>query len=154
MARVIPQSSKEVELAKLVQDLKDTKEYISQVTAFFISEHPDEWREYHAALRDHERMLEDLKKLAKETGEDRITLGNVTVAVSRSKVEYMDTETVVQEAKLRGELDILLEAKVLSYSADPKNLQFLPISQRAYYQEFIETKDGTVRVTPPKELKL
>lgn len=149
-----PPERKQDAVAKLVQDIQDTKAFIEQVTAFFITEHPDEWREYQAALKDHERMLEDLKKAAKESGEDRVTVGNVTVSVSRSTVEYMDADAVADEAKIRGELDILLEAKVLSYSADPKNLQYLPAARRTYYQEMVEKKEGTVRVTPPKELKL
>ena len=57
-----PPERKQDAAAKLVQDLQDTKAFIEQVTAFFITEHPDEWREYQAALKDHERMLEDLKK--------------------------------------------------------------------------------------------
>lgn len=149
-----PPERKQDAVAKLVQDLQDTKAFIEQVTAFFITEHPDEWREYQAALKDHERMLEDLKKAAKESGEDRVTVGNVTVAVSRSVVEFMDPEAVVEEAKIRGELDLLLEAKVVAYTADPKNLQYLPVARRAFYQELVEKKEGTVRVTPPKELKL
>lgn len=149
-----PPDLKQDAVAKLVKDLQDTKAFIEQVTAFFITEHPDEWREYQGALKDHERMLEDLKKAAKESGEDRVTVGNITVGVSRSIVKYMDAEAVVEEAKIRGELDLLLEAKVLSYTADPKNLQYLPVARRTYYEELVEEKEGTVRVTPPKELKL
>ena len=141
-------------IAAQIKDLEETKVLIHELEDLFKEQFPDAWQDYQEALNDYPKMLDQLKKDLKESGVDRYTYGDFTIPISRGTKKVMDVPTVVEEAKLRGELDLLLEHRVLTFDANPGNLDHLPAQARTFYEEFVEEKEGTVRITPPKQLKL
>lgn len=112
--------------------------------------------ELRAAEKIHPQLVEQLKQAARESGNDRIALGegqgDIVVSTSRPQV-VKDPAGFAEVAKRNGDYDILVSAGVLKIDVDAKQIERLDPRLRARYTEFVSEGQGVTRVLIPASLQ-
>jgi hypothetical protein len=118
----------------------------------------EQFPEAFQALREAEKAVpiaqEEAKVALRELGSGTHQVGDhfITVGSAPQKIE-VDSIGLIERARDRGELGMLLEYGVLSYSVQAHQVPRLPSLQAATYNSFMRATTGTRSVTLPPALK-
>lgn len=89
----------------------------------------------------------------RELGDGTQEIGGHKFRVSAGPVKQtFNIDDVLLEAEERNHLEALLDAGFLTYSVDAKQLDRLPEMLKVTYQDLMQEKRGTARVSLPKTL--
>jgi len=142
------------DLKEAVHVLMDAKDQIRELETWFSEHDPNMWEELQTIKESVPSLQSSIKSAMKTIGESK-TVSDMTIKCSVGSKTVIDVDTLIYEARERGDLDELFKFGVISYSGDAKQVDRLPDNLKCIYSEFVRTVEGAgaTRVTLPKELK-
>lgn len=133
-------------------NLIDATEEMTALEEFFATVHATEWtrlQELNRGLSGLQNKFKELVRLGKAT----TTIMGHKVTVSVPKTSKVHTFALLERAKDRGDLPLLMEYGVVVYDVKPVQIGRLPGALKAIYSAFVEQVEETPRVTLPPEFR-
>jgi hypothetical protein len=132
-----------------IADAKDERDAIFE---WLEEQHPHEMKRLRELEDEIPALRDSLKEKIREHGRSGTYMDYRFTVQKKTKV-VVDTGELLERAQERGEIGLLVEAGVLTYSANAHQIERLDGELQAVYSGFVEKKAMTAAVTLPKALK-
>ena len=132
-------------------ELVETREEAAAIETWLEELHPEEMERLHDLKKRAPQLVEKLKDEIRQFGSNGSYLGYNFTVQRKSKV-IVDELELVERAKERGEVEVLLDAGLLKYAVNPQQLERMDGELRAVYTLFVKKVDQTSAVSLPKNL--
>ena len=144
----------EIEPSAPLQELIEAREELDQCWALLREQHPAMLKRMDELKAEIPGLQEKAKAALREHGAGLYRVAGHSVGVARSPMKrIVDSAGLIERARERGELEVLLREEVLVLSVQDHMILRLDGVLKAIYCGFVEQVPGTARVSLPDSLK-